>query len=122
RLALAALIVMLPIAIVLAPSTPVVKALPLGFKPYDAHPFTASNADNTARARLKSWDRLISWVESDPGRAVAGVGFGPHYYLESGALGLLSTHQREEIRSPHNYWLNSWARLGLVGLTLVIAI
>jgi len=29
---------------------------------------------------------------------------------------------QEDVRSPHNYLLNTWARLGLVGLVLILGI
>jgi len=122
RLAVALVIVALPVLIAAAPNAPVIKSLPLGLKPHESHAFTGTNADATARARLRSWSRLVDWIEEDAGRMAVGVGFGPHFYLDSGALRLLSTKQREEIRSPHNYWLNTWARLGIAGLGLVVAI
>jgi O-antigen ligase len=80
----------------------------------------------TADARLHSWKALISYLEVDPAREVRGVGFGPNFLQKSGAsvllLGTAAATEQEDVRSPHNYLLNTWARLGLVGLVLVLGL
>jgi len=120
--AVAVLIVALPVGMYLARDAPVVRSLPLGFNPNADYRFVDSNGAATARARLNSWRRVADWVSSDPGRVVAGTGLGPNYFVESGAGRLLSARNREEVRSPHNAWLNTWARLGLLGLALFVGI
>jgi O-antigen ligase len=80
----------------------------------------------TANARLNAWKALVGYLEIDPAREVRGVGFGPDFLQESGAsvllLGTAAAAEQEDVRSPHNYLLNTWARLGLVGLVLVLGL
>lgn len=78
----------------------------------------------TARARANSWSHLTEWIAEDPARATVGVGFGPDFLSDSGSTVLLVGSGLEEDvtpRSPHNYWLGSLARLGGIGLTLLVA-
>jgi hypothetical protein len=78
----------------------------------------------TARARSRSWSTLTRYLEAKPIRDIGGVGFGPDFLRESGAEELLlgTGATKEEVRSPHNYLLNTWARLGLIGLAIVVAL
>lgn len=83
----------------------------------------ASGAEGTTRARANAWNRLIEWTTSDSGRASVGVGFGPDFLADSGAASLLvgdALDQDVRPRSPHNYWLGTFARLGGIGLGLVV--
>ena len=54
-----------------------------------------------------------------------GVGFGPDFLYESHAayylLGPVVADERS-VRSPHNYYLGSWARIGLIGLGLIVGV
>jgi O-Antigen ligase len=83
----------------------------------------ANGAIGTKNAREKSWKVLVQYIARDPARMVRGVGFGPDFLHDSGAdallLGTVAASQ-EDVRSPHNYLLNTWARLGLVGLLLTL--
>jgi O-Antigen ligase len=82
-------------------------------------------ATGTAHARLQSWSALVSYIERDAARNIRGVGFGPDFLHESGADVLLlgtAAAEQEDVRSPHNYLLNTWARLGLIGLILILGI
>ena len=85
----------------------------------------ANGAIGTKNAREKSWKVLVQYIARDPSRMVRGVGFGPDFLHDSGAdallLGTVAATQ-EDVRSPHNYLLNTWARLGLVGLLLTLGI
>jgi hypothetical protein len=80
----------------------------------------------TTQARQDAWAALINYSLSDPERAIFGVGFGPDYMIDSGAgfelLGTSADLEESGVRSPHNYYLGTMARLGLVGLSLVLAI
>lgn len=79
-------------------------------------------ATGTTHARLRSWGALITYIQRDSARDIAGVGFGPDFLHDSGADLLLLGSTQEDVRSPHNYLLNTWARLGLVGLVLVLGL
>lgn len=80
-----------------------------------------TTAGGTTDARLNSWGQLQRWVSSEPERAMVGVGFGPHFMVDSGASALLVGigEEAELVRSPHNYWLGTFARLGWPGAILV---
>lgn len=79
-------------------------------------------AQDTTRARSMAWKDVIHWLGEDPSKEFVGVGFGPDYLHASGADVLLLGGTNSDIRSPHNYFVNTWARLGLVGLVIVSAV
>lgn len=83
---------------------------------------TTGGAQATTHARSKAWHEVISWLGTDSSKEYLGVGFGPDYLHQSGADVLLLGSANSDVRSPHNYFVNTWARLGLVGLTIVSAI
>lgn len=82
----------------------------------------SAGAAGTTGARLNAWEIIWDYTFDDPARAVVGVGFGPDFLLDSGAgtalIGAADTGETVP-RSPHNYWVGTLARLGLVGLLLV---
>jgi hypothetical protein len=85
----------------------------------------ANGAIGTENARQKSWKLLGQYIVRDPARAIGGVGFGPDFLHDSGADALLlgsAAATQEDVRSPHNYLLNTWARLGLVGVALILGL
>ena len=78
-------------------------------------------AAGTTEARKEAWVALYNYSVDDAFRAVAGVGFGPDVLFDSGARRLLvgADPSEETIpRAPHNFWLNTLARLGVIGLML----
>ena len=77
-------------------------------------------ASGTAEARSSAWKRLIAWSAEDGNRQVFGVGFGPNFMVESGSTPLLlgAGDDADTVRSPHDYWLGTLARLGIVGACL----
>jgi O-antigen ligase len=84
-----------------------------------------SSATGTTQAREKAWRQLESWMTQDRQRTMVGVGFGPDFLAESGAnVDLLgqSVASNDTVRSPHQYFLGSWARLGLLGLAPLMAV
>lgn len=74
------------------------------------------SALGTANARELAWQEIIDWTGEDTGRALVGVGFGPNFVQESGAESSLSGTQYEGVRSPHNWFVGVYARMGLLGL------
>lgn len=83
----------------------------------------ALSAEGTANARQHAWERLIDYSTEDQSRMVLGVGYGPDFLADSGALHLLigpGVPGQETPRSPHNYWLGTLLRGGLIGLGLFV--
>lgn len=111
-------------AIVLLPQTSVGQRLAgaLGYSTSEA----AVAGAGTANARSTSWSVVYDYVQERPGVEAVGVGFGPDFMNDSGALVLLvgKTGAAEDgaPRSPHNYWLGSYARLGLIGLIVLLGV
>lgn len=84
----------------------------------------STSSYDTTQARMDSWRQLWDYSVRDEERFLIGVGFGPHFMVESGALALLTGTGINDIdtRSPHNYLIGSLLRLGLVGACLIIAL
>jgi O-antigen ligase len=85
----------------------------------------ARGAEGTANARQHAWERLIDYSTHDQVRMIGGVGYGPDFLADSGALHLLigpGAPGQETPRSPHNYWLGTLLRGGLIGLGLFICL
>lgn len=83
----------------------------------------ATQAAGTADARRESWSVLTSWILQSAHRVFIGVGFGPDFMNLSGADYYLvgTTAAGDTIpRSPHNYWLGTFAREGIIGLSLAL--
>ncbi|MGX1669812.1 O-antigen ligase family protein [Streptomyces sp. NPDC055400] len=78
------------------------------------------NAQGTKRAREIAWERVVTYTLADTARASVGVGFGPDFLQQSN--GDLPIGRGIGVRSPHNYLITTFARLGFVGLTLVVAL
>lgn len=78
-----------------------------------------ARAAGTTRARLDTWSALEGWIVRDPWRSALGAGFGINVMTASGASIALVHSIDPDLRAPHNFLLNAWARLGLVGLALV---
>lgn len=80
------------------------------------------DAVGTANARNESWDRVIEWTNGETGRNLVGAGFGPNFIEASGAEQSLSGTAWQGVRSPHNWFVGIYARLGIVGLLLVFLV
>ncbi len=77
-----------------------------------------SNASGTINARELAWRAVDRYVLADPPRTAIGVGFGPDFLADSGATYLLEGDLYKDVRSPHNYLVGAFARLGLAGMLL----
>jgi O-antigen ligase len=91
----------------------------------EAQTSQGQSAASTTEARQNAWSAVWDYVRKDDQRLMVGVGFGPDFLTDSGAtLALVGTQEAGEAvpRSPHNYWLGTLARLGILGLGLVGAI
>ena len=62
----------------------------------------------------------MTYTLDDPVRTAVGVGFGPDFLQLSNAD--LPIARGMGVRSPHNYLITTFARLGFVGLTVVVAL
>ena len=101
-------------------STPVQRLLASAKQtPQDA---TLEGAGGRAHARLAATKVVSQYLERNQIREFAGVGFGPNFLHESGGDVALLGGYHPEVRAPHNYLLNSWARLGLIGVSLALAV
>lgn len=117
----AILLVLIPMGLFAARDTQVLVNLPVKLGLTQADSFSETRARGTVNARRNAWERVISEISSNPGQALMGVGFGPNYLVDTGANRLLTRQSgNESVRSPHNFWLGTWARTGYVGLTIMV--
>jgi hypothetical protein len=77
-----------------------------------------AGALGTQRARELVWNGVIEWTQLEPARAVFGSGFGNDFLEQSGTLSYLEGTTYTGVRSPHNWFVGVYARLGVVGLAL----
>lgn len=77
------------------------------------------NATGTLRARDLVWNGVLRWVNEDTSRVVFGSGFGNDFLTESHTLQYLEGTRYTGVRSPHNWFVGTYARMGAVGVALV---
>lgn len=83
--------------------------------------FAYNSPGGTTEARLAAWSDVLTYMHESAGRATMGVGFGPDFLKASGAW----VHYQAigdtfgVVRQPHNFAVNTYARLGGVGLALL---
>lgn len=77
-------------------------------------------AGGTASARQAVYAEVLDYLHDDPGRTAFGVGFGPDFLELSGGASHYEGTTYTGVRAPHNYLLNTYARLGLIGLALLL--
>jgi hypothetical protein len=75
------------------------------------------NLGGTVKGRQELWSRILDKQVAD-GRLVDGSGFGRNLAAEVGVY----DEGKDTLRSPHNSHLDIMARMGLVGLSLWIAL
>jgi hypothetical protein len=114
--------VMLIVLFFALPQTPAGSKLLASIGIVQADSTTQQTGLGTQRARSAAWERLLAYTRQDAVRETVGVGFGPHFMIESGASVALVSNDDPAVRSPHNYLLGTFARLGLIGLTLFVLI
>lgn len=79
------------------------------------------NAQGTQQARERTWQQVIDWTNDDPVRAIVGSGFGNDFLAQSGTKGFLEGTTYTNVRSPHNWFVGIYARLGIIGTALAVA-
>ena len=82
--------------------------------------FVNNPAAATQQSRVWAWQDVLDYMNDSPARMVLGVGFGPDYVWISGASRRLEGPGNFGVRAPHSYPLNGYARLGLVGVSLLL--
>lgn len=105
---------------VVVPLTPIGDRLAGTFGGSDSNKGSA-NARGTTSARDLTWNYLLDYSAADPTRQAFGVGYGPNFLADTGAAVLLvgsNDSSADEPRSPHNYWLGTLMRGGVVGVAL----
>lgn len=81
----------------------------------------AGSAVGTTEARDAAWRAMIDWTDETIPRMVLGAGMGANIMAESGAgIALVNSAEDDPTRprSPHNFWIGTFARLGLLGALL----
>jgi hypothetical protein len=76
----------------------------------------------TTHSRELAWSRLENWITASESRTLWGAGFGPNIMSESDATIVLVHKNDPDLRAPHNFFLGTWAHLGLLGLALLVLI
>jgi O-antigen ligase len=90
------------------------------FDRWTADPRQRSDAGSgTIDARQRAWSAVIDDTAENPTRLLVGSGFGPDFLKRSGAAVEFERRPEKGVRAPHNYVLNTFARLGLVGVALL---
>lgn len=82
--------------------------------------FADNDAGGTTNARRLAWEMVLDHQDDSASRVLLGVGFGPNFLATSGAAPLFEGDTYTRVRAPHNYLLNTYARLGAVGLVLLV--
>ena len=80
------------------------------------------SAQGTQRARELTWTAIIDWTGEEPARQLVGSGFGNDFLFESGTKSMLEGTTYTNVRSPHNWFVGIYARMGIVGLALASAV
>lgn len=78
--------------------------------------YAANAAASTQHARAAAWQDVLDYVDDSPRRVLVGTGFGPDFVWISGAALRLQGPENVGVRAPHDYVINTYARLGVVGL------
>lgn len=87
---------------------------------YTVGSIEVANARGTQEARRLVWQGVIHWTNESPIRAIFGSGFGNNFLAQSNTLTYLEGTTYTNVRSPHNWFIGVYARLGLVGLILLL--
>jgi O-antigen ligase len=81
-----------------------------------------SQASGTSHARTLVSEGVTHWLLRSPVLTTFGVGYGPNILARSGTVQYLEGTEFTNVRSPHDYLLGTWARLGLIGAGMAAAI
>ena len=88
----------------------------------DANAGFEASSFGTITARNLVWQGVLDWTSSNDIRNLFGSGFGINFLVESRTLIFLDDTQLNGVRSPHNWFLGIYARLGVFGFLLAALI
>lgn len=106
--------VVIGLAAVLPITTPGQRLLTT-FNPSGSYGEVQDEAAGTQRARELTWTMVIEWTNEDLSRQLLGSGFGNDFLEESGSKVFLEGTTYNNVRSPHNWFIGIYARMGIVG-------
>lgn len=98
----------------------VVTVSPPGHRLVEAARGQQSQALGTVQVRERAWTGVVEYITADAARTAVGVGFGPDFIQSSGRAYLLEGTEYADVRSPHNYLLGTFARLGVFGALVAL--
>jgi hypothetical protein len=75
-------------------------------------------AAGTVQVRRDTWSGVVEYVAASPWRTAVGVGFGPDFIEASGTSYALEGTEYKGVRSPHDYVVGTFARVGVAGALL----
>ena len=81
----------------------------------------SGNLNGTVQGRLMLWTEVLHKQESDD-RLVYGYGFGTNLAYLAGGVAASGALNSDPLRSPHNSYLDVLARMGVIGMSLWIAL
>jgi len=118
----AAIPVAFAMAFLVIPSTPAGQRLMATF------PIISPSSDSTAvrnavgtqRARSEVWSAVIDWTNETTPRALFGSGFGNNFLDQAQVLHIFEGDTFHNVRAAHNWFVGAYARLGIVGSSLLI--
>lgn len=118
--------ILLAVPLVIAAVVAVIPATKAGARllatvePASATTVAQEGAIGTSHARRLVWAGVIDWTLETQSRTIVGAGMGPDFLTESHTVQYLEGTTYENVRSPHDYFIGSFARMGLVGLGLIV--
>jgi hypothetical protein len=77
-----------------------------------------SEAAGTIEVRRDVWRNVVGFTFRTTEHTAAGIGFGRDFISESGSEAALEGETYSNVRSPHNYLIGTFARLGVAGALL----
>jgi hypothetical protein len=110
------------LAAVILPTTTPGQRLIATIDPTQVFSAQQQSAQGTQRARELTWSTVIDWTNADPARQLVGSGFGNDFLAESGTKAFLEGTTYTNVRSPHNWFVGIYARMGVIGLTFALAV
>ncbi len=82
---------------------------------------SGSNLNGTVQGRTLLWTETIDKVVSDD-KLVSGYGFGVNLAYLAGGAQASGSSASDQLRSPHNSYLDILARMGVIGASLWLAL
>lgn len=97
----------------------VVLATPAGQRLTETFDTTSgTDPSGTTNARVEVYRDVLDYMDASATRVVIGVGMGPDFLADAGTTRNYDPGQTLGVRSPHNFLVGTYARLGLVGAFL----